>query len=206
MQTNLFAFRENTLRRETAHTVSHVKPFVHSGMEILDVGCGEGFVAEALVSAENLSIQSVDIFDARKVKPCPFKLFDGVHLPFEDNAFDVTLLSFVLHHVPNDAKPALLKECVRVSRRHLVILEDTPRNSFDWFMARRHAETFRRKIHSEASFGFLTQTEWIWLLRGLGLENVSSRTTGRFSRSPLQPFARSVFVAQKASARAIRSC
>ena len=80
----------------------------------------------------------------------PFSLYDGVNLPFPDGRFDVAMLSFVLHHVPNERKVVLLREALRVARQTVFILEDTPTTAFDRFVSRRHGEAYRREIASDA--------------------------------------------------------
>jgi len=146
-------------------------------------------------------VQGVDIVDIRRNKDYPFRLYDGLTLPFPDRSFDVVVLSFVLHHVPDDRKLALLEEALRVSRGKVVVVEDTPTSAFDRVMNRRHGESYRRKIGSRASFGFLTEGEWRWLFRGMGLEP-EARPLSRFCRSILQPFARTLFVLRKSRALA----
>jgi len=138
----------------------------------------------------------VDILDIRRNKDYPFRLYDGLTLPFPDRSFHVVCLSFVLHHVPNERKQALLEEALRVSRAKIVVVEDTPSTAFDRLMNRRHGESYRRKIGSAAAFGFLTEGEWRWLFRGMGLE-AESRPLSRFCRSILQPFARTAFILRK---------
>jgi len=63
-------------------------------------------------------------------------------------------------------------------------------------LVRRHGEAYRRKIDSDAPYGFLSPREWRWLFRGMGLE-AESRPLSRFCRSILQPFARTAFVLRK---------
>jgi SAM-dependent methyltransferase len=138
----------------------------------------------------------VDVVDVRRTRGLPFSLYDGVNLPFPDGRFDVAMLNFVLHHVPDERKVALLREALRVARQTVFILEDTPSTAFDRFVSRRHGEAYRRKIASDAPFGFLTRSEWTWLFRGLGVD-VESQPLGRFCRSVLQPFARAAFVLHK---------
>jgi hypothetical protein len=103
------------------------------------------------------------------------------------------ILSFVLHHVPDDRKCALLREALRVCRGTVVIVEDTPVTTLDRIFNRRHGETYRRRIKSTASYGFLTAGEWRWLFRGMGIEP-EARPLSRFCRSILQPFARTAFL------------
>ena len=198
-----FSYHSRTVRRDTHHTVALVSPHVAAGHAVLDVGCGEGYVGAELAST-GAAVSMVDIVDIRRVEGGPFLRFDGTHLPYADHTFDMVMLNFVLHHVPNDHKPALLREAARVSRDKVFILEDTPRNLVDRWLNWRHGISFRARIGSHASFGFLTRREWEWLFRGLGFLLRESRTLGRFDRAPWQPFARSAFVLQVDDARSAR--
>ncbi len=186
-------YRSSTVKKETLHTVSLVAPHVAPGASVLDVGCGEGYVLEELAARGAGELFGVDVVDIRQERGRPFRLFDGIGLPFGDRRFDVVLLSFVLHHVPDDRKCALLREALRVCRGTVVIVEDTPVTLFDRIMNRRHGETYRRRIQSTAAYGFLTAREWRWLFRGLGVEP-QTRPLSRFCRSFMQPFARTAFL------------
>jgi ubiquinone/menaquinone biosynthesis C-methylase UbiE len=190
-------YRSQTVRKETLHTVSLVAPHVPPGASVLDVGCGEGYVLEELGARGAGELFGVDVVDIRREKARPFQLFDGVGLPFSNGRFEVVLLSFVLHHVPDDRKCALLREALRVCRGTVVIVEDTPVTLFDRIMNRLHGETYRRRIRSTAAYGFLTEGEWRWLFRGMGVEP-ESRPLSRFCRSILQPFARTAFLLRAA--------
>jgi SAM-dependent methyltransferase len=189
-------YRSSTVRKETRHTVSLVLPHLEPGMSVLDVGCGEGYVGEELAEHGGVEVEGVDFVDVRRTHALPFSLYDGVSLPFADQRFGLVMLNFVLHHVPNDAKVALLREALRVARRTVFVLEDTPTTPLDRLVSNRHGESYRRKIGSSAPFGFLTPNEWWWLFRGMGVQ-AESRALGRFCRSVLQPFARTAFVLHK---------
>jgi ubiquinone/menaquinone biosynthesis C-methylase UbiE len=192
-------YRSSTVKKETLHTVSLLTPHLAAGDCVLDVGCGEGYVLDELAARGLRDLHGVDIVDIRRNKDYPFRLYDGVTLPFPDRSFDLVVLSFVLHHVPNDRKTALLEEALRVSRAKVIVVEDTPSTAFDRLMNRRHGESYRRKIGSTAAFGFLTAGEWRWLFRGMGLEP-EMHPLSRFCRSIIQPFARTAFVLRKARA------
>jgi ubiquinone/menaquinone biosynthesis C-methylase UbiE len=189
-------YHSQTVRKETLHTVSLVAAHLDRGMSVLDVGCGEGYVGEELVARGVREAWGVDIVDLRRDKASPFRLYDGQHLPFADDTFDLVTLNFVLHHVPDERKIALVREALRVTRAKVFILEDTPTTAFDRFVSNRHGDAYRRKIDSDAPFGFLTPAEWRWLFRGMGLEP-ESRELSRFCRSVLQPFARTAYTLRK---------
>jgi ubiquinone/menaquinone biosynthesis C-methylase UbiE len=192
-------YRSKTVKKETLHTVSLLTPHLAPDASVLDVGCGEGYVLDELRARGFANVQGVDIVDIRGNQHYPFRLYDGATLPFPDRSFDLVVLSFVLHHVPNERKLGLLEEALRVSRAKVVVVEDTPSTAFDRVMNRRHGESYRRKIQSAASFGFLTAGEWRWLFRGMGLE-AEMHPLSRFCRSIIQPFARTAFVLRKARA------
>ena len=192
-------YHSQTVRKETLHTVSLVAPHVDRGMAVLDVGCGEGYVGEELGGRGVQEVAGVDIVDLRRNKTGTFALYDGRTLPFPDDRFDLVILSFVLHHVPDELKIGLVREALRVTRAKVFILEDTPTTALDRFVSQRHGDSYRRKIDSDAPFGFLTPAEWRWLFRGMGLEPESYELS-RFCRSVLQPFARTAFTLRKTRA------
>lgn len=168
---------------------------VARGASVLDVGCGEGYVLEEL-ARRGLDAHGADIVDIRRLRSCPFRLYDGLSLPYPDETFDLVMLNYVLHHVPDERKLQLLREAIRVSRAKVLVVEDTPASALDRLASRRHGESYRRKIGSRAPFGFLTRGEWRWLFRGMGFEPELTPLS-RFCRSFLQPFARTAFLLRR---------
>lgn len=51
--------------------------------------------------------------------------FDGEHLPFDDDTFDVSMVCYVLHHLSADHCDRLLGEVARVTQQRILILEDS---------------------------------------------------------------------------------
>ncbi len=96
-----------------------VASLCESHAKILDVGCNDGYVA-SLIMAQNptLSITGVDIQENMPAR-IDRKLYDGKHLPFPDNSFDIVMALDVLHHT-KDIK-TLLADMKRVSKRHIII-------------------------------------------------------------------------------------
>ena len=86
---------------------------------ILDVGCGDGLLAQALVRRRaDVTVLGLEV-STRSDTPIPVKEFDGVNLPFADGAFDVVLFVDVLHHTHHAEQ--LLREARRVARATVVI-------------------------------------------------------------------------------------
>lgn len=92
--------------------------------KILDVGCGDGLLLEAL-SKKGISVSGVDISE-EGAKKCREKGFDvsvidatTERLPYSDGSFDSVIMLDILEHVYSPE--VLLKEAVRVSTRGIII-------------------------------------------------------------------------------------
>jgi SAM-dependent methyltransferase len=181
----------------TEHTLSFVRPLLKPASSVLDVGCGSGYVLAELASERE--VVGIDIVDTRNpdLPPFRFEQYDGVRLPFPSRSFDVVLLIFVLHHVPNSLKPQLLDEARRVARHHIVVLEDTPRTPLDWLAAWLHGRKHRREIGSTADFGFYTQRRWESFFAERGLKVTRSSRVPRLGRIWWRPWARCAFWLEK---------
>ncbi|MDP9017046.1 MAG: methyltransferase domain-containing protein, partial [Candidatus Eremiobacteraeota bacterium] len=97
---------------------------------VLDVGCGSGDIALALVEQAqdqcrelrvtclDISEQMLHIAQTRTANhpSLAFVLGDGKGLPFEDGAFDVVMCNLALHHFDPQGAAALLAEMRRVAR------------------------------------------------------------------------------------------
>jgi len=95
--------------------------------KVLEVGAGDGSILKLLADhdfapefyAVEISDSGVDHIKSRNIKNLKsVQLFDGYKLPFEDNSFDLIILSHVLEHVEHER--ILLRELKRVAR-HCVI-------------------------------------------------------------------------------------
>ena len=104
----------------------------------MDLGCGDGnscyyfskhFPGVALEGID-ISEASVAVAAARGIAHAQFKAYNGAHIPYPDNSFDLCLIATVLHHIPHAAHPALLKEVYRVLKPggKIYIFEHNPYN------------------------------------------------------------------------------
>jgi ubiquinone/menaquinone biosynthesis C-methylase UbiE len=94
----------------------------HTFKKVLEVGAGDGSILKFLADqdfapeyhAVEISDSGVDHIKSRKIANLrSVQLFDGYKLPFEDNSFDLIILSHVLEHVEHER--LLLRELKRVA-------------------------------------------------------------------------------------------
>jgi SAM-dependent methyltransferase len=125
---------------------------------VLDVGCGDGLLAMALLGARpDLRIEGVDVL-VRVGTPIPVREFDGSQLPFGNGEFDVAMAIDVFHHAEDAEK--LMREMKRVARGRLVIkdhlLHGIPSGlilkAMDWVGNSRHGVRL--------PFSYWTEAEW----------------------------------------------
>ncbi|MBZ5701060.1 MAG: methionine biosynthesis protein MetW [Acidobacteriia bacterium] len=104
------------------------------GSRLLDVGCGDGSLGALLRGlVPGLHVEGVEVH-ARPGCAVPFQLFDGQHLPFPDNSFDVCLFVDVLHH--SQTPLVILQDACRVSRKFVLIKDHFSESRFDYWTLR----------------------------------------------------------------------
>lgn len=91
---------------------------LRAGMEVLDVGCGTGFLSEGILEVTptvwGLDITPEQLQRARKKLPIPLVRGDAENLPFSSERFDAVLSSGSIEYWPDPGQA--LREMHRVLR------------------------------------------------------------------------------------------
>ena len=133
--------------------------------KVLEVGAGDGSILKYLSDwnfapeyhAVEISDSGVAHIKSRDIKSlASVQEFDGYHLPFEDDSFDLIILSHVLEHVEHER--LLLREIKRVSRSFVIEVPIDYKPGVDkrikHFLAYGHIN-----VYTPTSLRYLLQTE-----------------------------------------------
>lgn len=102
---------------------SHLAQVLPRDASVLDVGCGDGLIAQCILKIRpDLQLRGLDVL-IRPHTHIPVDRFDGHTLPHADQSFDCVLFVDVLHHTPDALR--LLREAARVARRAVVLKDHT---------------------------------------------------------------------------------
>ena len=147
----------------------------HNFKRVLEVGAGDGSILKLLAEqnfapeyhAVEISESGVEHIKARNITNLKsVSIFDGYHLPFDDNSFDLIILSHVLEHVEHER--LLLRELKRVAAWSVI---EVPRD---------YKADVDKKIKHFLAYGHInvyTPTSLRYLLRTDGFEVVADLTS-----------------------------
>ena len=162
------AHRHAVVDRRVRVLTGHLAPLVPESASVLDVGCGDGKLARALMDARpGITVRGLDVL-VRDDAAIPVESFDGAHLPVEDDAFDVVLFVDVLHHADHAAR--MLAEAKRVARR-FVLLKDHTRDGLLAGPTLRFMDRVGNARHGVAlPYDYWSEREWRSAFLDAGLE------------------------------------
>jgi len=162
------------------------------GSEVLDVGCGSGFIAHHLSALLGESVIGIDLASKAEA-PIDYRCYDGQVFPVQNNSCDAVLLCYVLHHAQDVA--VVLSEIRRVLRPGglAVVYEDIPRTGWDKGVCWIHNRQWRGRT---GACRFRSEAEWRTLFESYGLEIVSERRLSR-CRNLIHPVRRQFYKLMK---------
>jgi len=166
---------------------------VPRGSEVLDVGCGNGFIAHHLSAILGANVTGIDVMDKTEA-PIGYLRYDREQFPAPDNSYDAVLLCYVLHHAQDAG--LVLKEVRRVLRAGgvAIIYEDIPQSWWDKGMCLVHHLLWKRRTGPCA---FRTDSEWRRQFNYSGFELVKNRALSR-TRNFTHLVARRTYVIRRA--------
>lgn len=162
------------------------------GSEVLDVGCGNGFIAHHLSALLGASVTGIDLGNNAEA-PIDYRQYDGARFPAPDKSFSAVTLCYVLHHAQDPG--LVLNEMRRVLRRDglAVIYEDIPLSRWDRLVCKFHNRQWQGRT---GPCTFRSEAEWGVLFEAFGFEVVSERQLSRW-RNFTHPVRRRFYVLGK---------
>ncbi len=159
------------------------------GSEVLDIGCGNGFIAHHLSAMLATDVIGIDVMEATQA-PIDYRRYDGVRIPLAEDSVDAVLLCYVLHHARDVS--SLLTEIKRVLRPGgmAVIYEDIPETLWDRFICWTHDLKWRRRT---GACTFQSEAGWRSVFAAAGFTVSRERQLSRL-RNLTHPVCRRLYV------------
>ncbi len=161
------------------------------GSEVLDVGCGNGYIAHHLSALLGTTVTGIDVADSTEA-PIDYRQYDGCDFPAPDSSFDAIVSAYVLHHAQDIH--SMLEEMKRVLRPGGVafIYEDIPATAWDRFICWTHDLKWRKRT---GACTFRTESDWLSVFESAGFQIMRERQLSRL-RNLMHPVCRRFFLLQ----------
>lgn len=180
------SFKEADFYNRQTQDENHLKDIlalinVKSGMKILDLGCGSGYLTFPIAKMnENAHVIGLDIVtdtlernekkaQEMNIKNLEFISYDGITFPFEDNSFDLVVTRYSLHHFPEIRKS--IREVARVlTCDGLFFISDPRPNDCD---ITRFVDDYMQ-LKKDGHIKFYTKDEWVQICRECNMQLIQS--------------------------------
>lgn len=156
---------------------------------VLDVGCGNGFIAHHLSALLGRSVLGIDLPN-RTEAPINYRRFDGNHFPVKSQSVDAVLLCYVLHHAQNIESTLMELRRVLIEGGIAVVYEDVPERWWDRLGCSVHDRQWRNRT---GPCTFRNTREWRRVFNGAGFEIIQERDLSRW-RNLAYPVRRRFYV------------
>jgi len=171
-----------------------IAPLVPSGSHLLDVGCGNGFIAHHLGALLGSSVTGIDLPGTTEAQ-IDYRQFDGTAFPIKNHTVDAILFCYVLHHAQE--LRTLLAEVRRTLRDGglVIVYEDIPRGQWDRIICGIHNLKWRSRT---GPCTFRGERGWYETFASEGFELCQTRPLSRW-RNLAHPVSRRFFLFRAAS-------
>lgn len=141
---------------------------IPANISILDIGCGDGNIGKLIrEKKEGVVLSGIDIME-RPACYIPYKNFDGLNIPYPNNAFDAVLFVDVLHHTHQITE--LMKNAVSASSKYVIIKDHMYKTPLD-FAILKFMDWVGNAPHGvEIIYNFKKEEYWLKLFKELDLE------------------------------------
>lgn len=158
------------------------------GSEVLDVGCGNGYIAHHLSALLGTRVTGIDVANSTEA-PIDYQRYDGREFPAANASYDAIVLAYVLHHAQD--LQSMLEEMKRVLRPGgvAIIYEDLPETLWDRFICWTHDLKWRKRT---GACTFRNEEEWRELFTHFEFHVMKQRRLSRL-RNLTHPVARELF-------------
>lgn len=151
-----------------------ILPYINEAEKILDFGCGTLTVAEEIAKTKKVQIEGIDVIDFNLTN-LPLSIYDGKTTNFKDKIFDTTYATFALHHCDN--VEVTFAEILRITRKKIILIEDTYESQFELFGI-RFLDYIENRIGSRKMnipFNFKSEVEWISFFQAHNITKIRSQ-------------------------------
>lgn len=142
------------------------KKWIKTGDRVLDVGCGNGYVADLLARELNIKITGCDVKNYLCVIVPFVKLGKNNKLPTVNKKYDAVMYNDVMHHIDAKDQEGVILEGLRVGKKVLLFeMEPTILNKIlDYVLNKFHYDSL------DTPLSFRTARDWGKLFKKMSLK------------------------------------
>ncbi|MEK6808760.1 MAG: class I SAM-dependent methyltransferase [Nanoarchaeota archaeon] len=159
-------FKEHNIKR-SENVVKQFKGLIDENDTVLDVGLGNGIIADYIKKVFKANIEGVDVVDYNETD-IKNTIYDGLYLPFANNSYDCVLILETLHHC-TDFK-LVLKEAKRVVKKRVIIMEDIHEGIFEKYLLLFHDYISNIRKGVSCPYNFQSREKWRGIFTDIGMK------------------------------------
>ena len=179
--------------------VTRLSPAFQDCASVLDLGASDGRLAKAMSEFVSAEFTGCDVH----LQPKPFipvYKYDGIHLPFEDNAFDCVMLIDVLHH--SDNAQEVLLEAKRVAKKYIFVKDHIWLTRLGFWNLAMQDYIANKPYGIPVPFNFLQEDQWKSLFDRIGCTLLSYERFRLHAADTLHHFSAKLSVGKQTQASA----